>query len=56
VKVEASYAHRNVSVTSPYLPPELIWACGLTPVRLRPAIAFGSAQGRPGCSRRLPSS
>ncbi len=34
---------QRVGYTSPYLPPELIWACGLVPVRLRPGNSLAAA-------------
>ena len=34
-----------IGYTSSYLPPEIIWACGLTPVRLRPANSLAAADG-----------
>lgn len=30
---------------SPYLPPEIVWACGMTPVRLRPGTSQAAAEG-----------
>lgn len=30
---------------SPYLPPEIIWSCGITPVRLRPGSSLAAADG-----------
>ncbi len=35
----------RMGYTSPYLPPEIIWACGLTPVRLRPGESLAAADG-----------
>ncbi len=34
-----------IGTFSPYLPPEIIWACGLTPVRLRPGASLAAADG-----------
>jgi benzoyl-CoA reductase/2-hydroxyglutaryl-CoA dehydratase subunit BcrC/BadD/HgdB len=36
---------RCIGYTSSYLPPEIIWACSLTPVRLRPAESLSAADG-----------
>jgi benzoyl-CoA reductase/2-hydroxyglutaryl-CoA dehydratase subunit BcrC/BadD/HgdB len=36
---------KRIGYTSPYLPPEIIWACGMTPVRLRPGDSLASADG-----------
>lgn len=35
----------HVGYFSPYLPPEIIWACGLIPVRLRPGESPAAADG-----------
>lgn len=34
-----------IGYTSPYLPPEIIWACGLTPIRMRSSGSLVSAVG-----------
>lgn len=36
---------KRIGYTSPYLPPELIYACGLTPVRLQPGNSPAAADG-----------
>lgn len=36
---------KRIGYTSPYLPPEIIRACGLTPVRLRPGDGLAAADG-----------
>lgn len=36
---------KRIGYTSPYLPPEIIWACGLIPVRLRPGDGLAAADG-----------
>ncbi|MBI2757395.1 MAG: 2-hydroxyacyl-CoA dehydratase [Chloroflexi bacterium] len=36
---------KRIGYTSPYLPPEIIFASGLTPVRLRPAESLSAADG-----------
>ncbi len=40
-----SMTGRRIGYTSSYLPPEVIWACGLTPVRLRPGDSLAAANG-----------
>src|SRR3990172_6278997 len=36
---------KRISYISPYLPPEIIWACGRTPVRRRPGDSLAAADG-----------
>jgi benzoyl-CoA reductase/2-hydroxyglutaryl-CoA dehydratase subunit BcrC/BadD/HgdB len=36
---------QRIGYTSPYLPPEIIWACAMTPIRLRPSNGLASADG-----------
>ncbi len=36
---------KRIGYISPYLPPEIIWACGLIPVRLRPGCCLAAADG-----------
>lgn len=36
---------KRVGYISSYLPPEIIWACGMTPVRLRPGDSLTNADG-----------
>lgn len=36
---------KRIGYTSSYLPPEIIWACGLTPVRLQPGNSLAAADG-----------
>lgn len=41
---------QRIGIISSYLPPEIIWACGLTPVRLRPGNSLAAADGYLPCN------
>ena len=42
---EVMVSRKRAGYTSAYLPPEILWACGLTPVRLRPGAGLAAADG-----------